>query len=80
MLQAWGVLEHSEGNLKRAREMFQQGVWAQPKGRDVGTVWQVLPSPTSWCWACPDWAVVHEHLDGISALSATSVDHPEPMR
>ena len=42
-LQAWGVLEHSEGNLKGAREMFQQGVWAQPKGRDVGTVWQVRP-------------------------------------
>ena len=25
--------------------MFQQGVWAQPKGRDVGTVWQVRPHP-----------------------------------
>ena len=45
-LQAWGVLEHSEGNLKVAREMFQQGVWAQPKGRDVGTVWQVRPPLT----------------------------------
>lgn len=39
--QAWGVLEHKEGNLNRAREMFQQAVWAQPKGKDVATVWQV---------------------------------------
>lgn len=44
-MQAWGVLEHREGNLDRAREMFQQGVWAQPKGRDVATVWQVGVAP-----------------------------------
>ncbi len=36
------MLEHRAGNLERARELFQQGVWAQPKGRDVCTVWQVL--------------------------------------
>ena len=39
--QAWGVLEHREGNPNRAREMFQQAVWAQPKGKDVAVVWQV---------------------------------------
>ena len=41
VLQAWGVLEYRAGNLDRARELFQQGVWAQPKGRDVCLVWQV---------------------------------------
>jgi hypothetical protein len=43
--QAWGVLEHRAGNLNRARELFQQGVWAQPKGKDVALVWQVRPTP-----------------------------------
>ncbi len=43
--QAWGVLEHREGNLARAREMFQQAVWAQPKGKDVAIVWQVQVLP-----------------------------------
>ena len=38
------MLEHRAGNLDRARELFQQGVWAQPRGRDVATVWQVRPS------------------------------------
>ena len=47
--QAWGVLEHRAGNLERARELFQQGVWAQPKGRDVCTVWQVLLAPSHSC-------------------------------
>jgi hypothetical protein len=39
-LQAWGVLEHRAGNLERARELFQQGVWAQPGSKDVTYVWQ----------------------------------------
>ena len=72
MLQAWGVLEHSEGNLKGAREMFQQGVWAQPKGRDVGTVWQVRPPPKWPLWACLDSAFIQEQLHGVLALSTAS--------
>ena len=42
--QAWGVLEYRAGNLERARELFQQGVWAQPKGRDICLIWQVRPA------------------------------------
>lgn len=50
--QAWGVLEHRAGNLDRARELFQQGVWAQPRGRDVATVWQVSLFWQAPCHAC----------------------------
>ena len=42
-LQAWGMLEARAGNLARARELFQQGVWAQPASRNVSRVWQVRP-------------------------------------
>lgn len=39
-MQAWGLLEQKAGNLDRARELFQQGVWAQPGSKDVTYVWQ----------------------------------------
>jgi hypothetical protein len=38
--QAWGVLEARAGDLPRARELFQQGVWSQPGNRSVSRVWQ----------------------------------------
>ena len=41
--QTWGVLEARAGNLARARELFQQGVWAQPGNCNVSRVWQVAP-------------------------------------
>ena len=41
--QTWGVLEARAGKLARARELFQQGVWAQPGNRNVSRVWQVAP-------------------------------------
>ncbi len=34
------MLEHKAGNISRARELFQQGVWAQPRGKSVAYVWQ----------------------------------------
>ena len=40
-LQAWGVMEFRRGNISRARELFQEGVWADPDNRDVAYVWQV---------------------------------------
>ena len=44
-VQAWGVMEYREGNLDRARELLQQGVWADPNSADVAKVfhaWGVL--------------------------------------
>ena len=41
--QTWGVLEARAGSLARARELFQQGVWAQPGSCNVSRVWQVAP-------------------------------------
>jgi len=40
-LQAWGVMEFRRGNVERARELFQEGVWADSSSRDVAYVWQV---------------------------------------
>ena len=45
IMQAWGVMEYREGNLDRARELLQQGVWADPNSKDVAKVfhaWGVL--------------------------------------
>ena len=33
-------MEQRLGNLKRAREVFQSGVWAEPGSPNVATVWQ----------------------------------------
>lgn len=38
--QAWGCMEHRQGNLERARELFQSGIWAEPGSAAVTTVWQ----------------------------------------
>lgn len=35
-------MEFRRGNVNRARELFQEGVWADPDSRDVAYVWQVL--------------------------------------
>ena len=40
LAQAWGLLESECGNLDKARELFQQGVWAEPGSRDVAKVFQ----------------------------------------
>lgn len=42
--QAWGVLEWRQGNIEEARRLFQQGIWADPKSKDVCTVFQVTNS------------------------------------
>ena len=34
------MLEFRQGNLAEARQLFQQGVWADPNSRDVAFVWQ----------------------------------------
>jgi hypothetical protein len=34
-------MEFRRGNISRARELFQEGVWADPDNRDVAYVWQV---------------------------------------
>ena len=39
-VQAWGVLEYRLDDLAEARQLFQQGVWADPNSRDVVFVWQ----------------------------------------
>lgn len=39
-VQAWGVLEYRAGCLERARELFQQGVWADPGSAGVALVFQ----------------------------------------
>jgi Tfp pilus assembly protein PilF len=39
-VQAWGVLEYRAGCLEKARELFQQGVWADPSSTDVARVFQ----------------------------------------
>ena len=39
--QAWGVLEFRQGDLERARQLFQEGVWADPGNKDVVVVFQV---------------------------------------
>ena len=59
LAQAWGVLEYRAGNLERARELFQQGVWAQPKGRDVCLVWQVRSTPPPKPLHCRAVSAVH---------------------
>jgi len=46
--QAWGVMEASLGNLDRARQLYQEGVWADPRSRN--TVW-VLHA-----WGCLEQA------------------------
>lgn len=33
-------MEQRQGNLDRARELFQAGVWAEPGAATVTTVWQ----------------------------------------
>ena len=43
--QAWGLMEASisqsrGGGVERAREVFQQGVWAAPRGKGVSKLWQ----------------------------------------
>ena len=43
--QAWGLMEASvrpgcRGGVVRAREVFQQGVWAAPRGKGVSKLWQ----------------------------------------
>jgi hypothetical protein len=43
--QAWGVLEARAGDLPRARELFQQGVWSQPGNCSVSRVWQARRRP-----------------------------------
>ena len=35
------MMEFRRGNLERARELLQQGVWANSGSRDVAYVWQV---------------------------------------
>merc|ERR1712091_496554 len=38
--QAWGVLEWQRGETERARELFQQGVWASPQSRGVVAIFK----------------------------------------
>jgi hypothetical protein len=28
--QSWGLMESEQGNCERARQLFQEGVWADP--------------------------------------------------
>ena len=44
-VQAYGCMEFRQGNLDKARELFQQGVWADPSSRGVTAVWQVSCLP-----------------------------------
>lgn len=60
--QAWGVMEFRRGNVNRARELFQEGVWADPDSRDVAYVWQVRNLVTSRVWLCCT-ACEHAHGD-----------------
>lgn len=55
LLQAWGVFEFRDGNLDKARELFQQGVWADPSSTDVARVFQA-------------WAVLEQQA-GNSSLA-----------
>ena len=40
-VQAYGCMEFRRGNMDKARELFQHGVWADPSSRGVTAVWQV---------------------------------------
>ena len=43
--QAWGMLEAECGNVQKARQVFQQGVWACPKGGNTVRIlqsWAIL--------------------------------------
>lgn len=42
--QAWGVMEFREGAHDEARELFQRGVWADPKSDDAPFIFHVI------CW------------------------------
>ena len=54
-MQAWGVLEFRDGHSEKARELFQQGVWADPSSIDVAHVFQA-------------WAVLEQQA-GNSSLA-----------
>ena len=41
VVQAYGCMEFRRGNMDKARELFQHGVWADPSSRGVTAVWQV---------------------------------------
>lgn len=67
--QAWGVLEHRAGNISRARELFQQGVWAQPRGKAVAYVWQVRsPDILSVC----ELSFMHQPPSSVGSRSCSS--------
>jgi len=38
--QGWGVMEYRRGNFDRARELLQEGVWADSGSKNVAYVWQ----------------------------------------
>ena len=38
--QAWGWMEYEQGNFDRARELFQEGIWADSDNIDVVYVFQ----------------------------------------
>ena len=44
------MMEFRRGHLAKARELFQQGVWADSNSRDVAYIWQVglwCPTPAT---------------------------------
>lgn len=43
--QGWGVMEYRRGNFDRARELLQEGVWADSGSKNVAYVWQVMMAP-----------------------------------
>jgi tetratricopeptide (TPR) repeat protein len=43
LYQAWGMLEWKDGNAEAARDLFQRGVWADPKNPNATRVFQVRP-------------------------------------
>ena len=59
--QAYGCMEFRRGNMDKARELFQNGVWADPSSKGVTAVWQV--SPANCCSA----AEVETHVSVAAA-------------
>lgn len=71
--QAWGLMEANVGPLRgggveRAREVFQEGVWAAPRGKGVSKLWQA--------WAIMEANNNHKSAAQTATLEAESAEGP----